>query len=80
MTEIFNEDSLFQEITKIWGEYGAHAEVYQMLLKDRREQKETIAALKHGLAEALGGWGQWLVNYPDAIEKDKLNRLYDLLK
>jgi len=31
--KIFNEDSLGEEIKKQWGEFGAHYEVYQMLLK-----------------------------------------------
>lgn len=30
---VFNEQKLREEIIKIWGEYGAHIEVYDMLLK-----------------------------------------------
>lgn len=31
-SHIFNEESLRKEIIKIWGEHGAHCEVYDMLL------------------------------------------------
>ena len=33
MSEIFNEQSLREEIAKTWGEHGAHMEVFDSLLK-----------------------------------------------
>ena len=35
--KIFNENSLREEIVGVWGEYGAHVEVYDMLLKKLNE-------------------------------------------
>lgn len=34
--EIFNEESLRKEIVSVWGEYGAHTEVFDMVLKKVR--------------------------------------------
>lgn len=36
--KIFNEESLRREIIKIWGEYGAHYEVYKSLLNRVRKE------------------------------------------
>lgn len=33
MTIIFNEQSLYEDIVRVWGKYGAHAEIYQELCK-----------------------------------------------
>ena len=41
---MFNEITLQEEIEKMWGAYGAHAEVYQELLK--RAQKPTANIVK----------------------------------
>lgn len=46
--KMFNEDTLRAEIVKTWGEYGAHAEVYDHLLKLSRR-----APHPEGLREAL---------------------------
>lgn len=35
--KIFDENSLREAIVSVWGEYGAHAEVYDMLLKKLNE-------------------------------------------
>lgn len=32
-TEHFDENKLYTEIVRVWGEYGAHAEVYRALCK-----------------------------------------------
>lgn len=31
--EVFNEQKLYLEIVRVWGEYGAHAEVMRQLLQ-----------------------------------------------
>lgn len=33
--KLFNEEALRREIVGVWGEYGAHAEVFDTLLRDR---------------------------------------------
>ncbi len=49
-TPIFDETTLLREIAAKWGGYGAHAQVYAMLLKDRDKLKgqleEAVEALK----------------------------------
>jgi len=37
---IFNEDALGQEIKRIWGEYGAHYEVYKMILEKAKKEAD----------------------------------------
>lgn len=33
MVDLFNENSLYADIVKVWGEHGAHADVYRELCK-----------------------------------------------
>jgi len=35
---MFNEDSLRADIVKIWGEHGAHIDVYDMIVKMAKQQ------------------------------------------
>lgn len=42
---IFNENSLGNEITRVWGEHGAHSEVYSMLRKQVAKLEKDRAAL-----------------------------------
>lgn len=47
-TPMFDEDALGKEIARIWGEHGAHAEVYSML---RHENSELRKKLESCLAQ-----------------------------
>lgn len=38
MTDIFNEDSLREAIVSIWGEHGAHIDVYDHILAKARQE------------------------------------------
>jgi len=49
MKEVFNEISLGEEIKKIWGEYGAHYEVYKMVL----DKNESLTSQNTILKETL---------------------------
>jgi len=48
---IFNEDALGQEIKRVWGEYGAHYEVYKMIL-EKAKSNPSLPKL-NGLKELL---------------------------
>ena len=39
---MFNEDALRDEIHKVWGEHGAHAEVYRMLCAEAFTPRSAI--------------------------------------
>jgi hypothetical protein len=42
----FDEQSVRCEIVKVWGEHGAHTEVYDMLLNERDDLKRLIKQVK----------------------------------
>lgn len=37
MVDLFNENSLRADISKTWGEHGAHIDVFDMMLKKMKE-------------------------------------------
>jgi len=41
---MFDENKLREEIARVWGEYGVHMEVYDMLLKRAQVKHELITA------------------------------------
>ena len=49
MTFMFDEDKLGEEIARVWGEHGAHSEVYGML----RDHLAKTKAINLELLEAL---------------------------
>lgn len=51
MAKIFNEQELRKEIAKMWGEYGAHVEVIDMLIKKNKELVKTIEELRQNLKQ-----------------------------
>ena len=56
--KVFDETTLEKEIHKIWGEAGAHADVYRELLKRNKQHKEELRFLynqirKQGGIEAI---------------------------
>lgn len=56
MSELFNEDKLRAEIVKTWGEYGAHAEAFDMLrkrLQSREHDFETMRSMRDKAQDAL---------------------------
>lgn len=41
---MFDENKLREEIARVWGQYGAHMEVYDMLLQRAQVKHELIAS------------------------------------
>lgn len=54
----FNEDALGREIIRVWGEHGAHAEVYGML----RAQVKALTAERDEAQDTLRRLASWLGN------------------
>jgi hypothetical protein len=40
MPKIFDEEALREDIVKVWGEYGAHVEVFDFLVKKAKERDQ----------------------------------------
>ena len=47
MNGTFNHLSLGMEITKVWGAFGAHMDVFLMLLEQAKMEKPTLKELQH---------------------------------
>lgn len=45
-TTKFDENTLREEIHKVWGAHGAHAQVYEMLIKRARLNERAILDLQ----------------------------------
>lgn len=41
---LFNEDTLRAEIVRVWGEYGAHVEVFDMMRRRSDSQPDLLEA------------------------------------
>lgn len=62
MPELFNEDTLRAEIVKVWGEHGAHVDVFDHILKEARKtvkirelvRAENFEALIEDVEEIVG--------------------------
>jgi hypothetical protein len=52
---IFNEAKLGEEITRVWGMHGAHAEVFGMMLAERKELREQVKKLRKALWSITSG-------------------------
>jgi hypothetical protein len=46
MLVVFDEQTLRAEIVRIWGAYGAHADLFDTILKDRRQLGERVSELQ----------------------------------
>jgi hypothetical protein len=46
MLVVFDEQALRVEIVRIWGAHGAHADVFDSILKDRRQLSERVRELQ----------------------------------
>jgi hypothetical protein len=44
--EVFNEEKLRLEIASVWGDHGAHAEVYRDVLKQREQFARLLCDLR----------------------------------
>lgn len=55
VSEVFDEKKLRREIVKTWGEYGAHAQVYDYLLAQLAKKDEAMAASRSLINKALAG-------------------------
>ena len=53
--ELFNEDALMEEVIRIWGPAGAHAEVLTDLIKDRDKWKARALSLEVQLTSLQAG-------------------------
>lgn len=47
MAKIFNEDSLRADIVGVWGEHGAHIDVFDHMLKKATEKKQIYITSKN---------------------------------
>lgn len=48
---VFDETTLREEIARIWGEHGAHAIVYDMLLQKLSRQKAALVTAREEIIE-----------------------------
>ena len=44
--EIFNEETLAKEIAKIWGEHGAHADLFRTILNSLKVKDKELERLE----------------------------------
>jgi hypothetical protein len=56
---VFNEETLRAEIARVWGEHGAHMEVYDMLCRDLVKTKEYLRTVQQQTDDAIAGAQQF---------------------
>lgn len=55
----FSEDTLLEEIEKIWGKYGAHADLYKYILKRLKAAEDVITHLDSTQVYVVAGPAYW---------------------
>jgi len=51
--ELFNENSLYAEIVKVWGESGAHADVFREICKKANIELDLNAEIEESLEDQI---------------------------
>lgn len=59
MATVFDEQALRSEIVRVWGEYGAHVEVFDMLIADRDGWRECAEENRALVAELRAERDEW---------------------
>lgn len=50
---MFDETTLLAEVTKVWGEHGAHRQVLAHLLKENRRLEDALVSALEALRQGL---------------------------
>jgi hypothetical protein len=59
---VFDEQALYVEVCKVWGEHGAHAEVLRDLLKHRDQMVSALRRISDEAGNDYGGNFTWRVS------------------